>query len=152
MLGYLTTLPSFIHELVRAAVNSLGNRVPPHGKELWGTKLRFFRITVQRHSDVAYGADSVYAAFSVSPPAKSVAEEYGIGIGAKQHQPPANPNPKFQFQFQFQFQLGQESIPRDGVTAHQPDSSEAEPKAEERLHRERPDVLHVAHDRALSSP
>ena len=150
MLGYLTTLPSFIHELVRAAVNSLGNRVPPHGKELWGTKLRFFRITVQRHSDVAYGADSVYAAFSVSPPAKSVAEEYGIGIGAKQHQPPANPNPKFQFQFQFQ--LGQESIPRDGVTAHQPDSSEAEPKAEERLHRERPDVLHVAHDRALSSP
>ena len=150
MLGYLTTLPSFIHELVRAAVNSLGNRVPPHSKELWGTKLRFFRITVQRHSDVAYGADSVYAAFSVSPPAKSVAEEYGIGIGAKQHQPPANPNPKFQFQFQFQ--LGQESIPRDGVTAHQPDSSEAEPKAEERLHRERPDVLHVAHDRALSSP
>ena len=103
MLGYLTTLPSFIHELVRAAVNSLGNRVPPQGKELWGTKLRFFRITVQRHSDVAYGADSVYAAFSVSPPAKSVAEEYGIGIGAKQHQPPANPNPKFQFQFQFQF-------------------------------------------------
>ena len=152
MLGYLTTLPSFIHELVRAAVNSLGNRVPPHGKKLWGTKLRFFRITVQRHSDVAYGADSLYAAFSVSPPAKSVAEEYGIGIGAKQHQPPANPNPKFQFQFQFQFQLGQESIPRDGVTAHQPDSSEAEPKAEERLHRERPDVLHVAHDRALSSP
>ena len=150
MLGYLTTLPSFIHELVRAAVNSLGNRVPPHGKELWGTKLRFFRITIQRHSDVAYGADSVYAAFSVSPPAKSVAEEYGIGIGAKQHQPPANPNPKFQFQFQFL--LGQESIPRDGVTAHQPDSSEAEPKAEERLHRERPDVLHVAHDRALSSP
>ena len=150
MLGYLTTLPSFIHELVRAAVNSLGNRVPPHGKELWGTKLRFFRITVQRHSDVAYGADSVYAAFSVSPPAKSVAEEYGIGIGAKQHQPPANPNPKFQFQFQFL--LGQESIPRDGVTAHQPDSSEAEPKAEERLHRERPDVLHVAHNRALSLP
>ena len=152
MLGYLTTLPSFIHELVRAAVNSLGNRVPPHGKELWGTKLRFFRIAVQRHSDVAYGADSVYAAFSVSPPAKSVAEEYGIGIGAKQHQPPANPNPKFQFQFQFQFQLGQESIPRDGVTAHQPDSSEAEPKAEERLHRERPGVLHVANDRALSLP
>ena len=152
MLGYLTTLPSFIHELVRAAVNSLGNRVPPQGKELWGTKLRFFRITVQRHSDVAYGADSVYAAFSVSPPAKSVAEEYGIGIGAKQHQPPANPNPKFQFQFQFQFQLGQGSIPRDGVTAHQPDSSEAEPKAEERLHRERPDVLHVANDRALSLP
>ena len=150
MLGYLTTLPSCIHELVRAAVNSLGNRVPPHGKELWGTKLRFFRITVQRHSDVAYGADSVYAAFSVSPPAKSVAEEYGIGIGAKQHQPPANPNPKFQFQFQFQ--LGQESIPRDGVTAHQPDSSEAEPKAEERLHRERPDVLHMAKDRALSLP
>ena len=70
MLGYLTTLPSFIHELVRAAVNSLGNRVPPQGKELWGTKLRFFRIAVQRHSDVAYGADSVYAAFSVSPPAK----------------------------------------------------------------------------------
>ena len=149
MLGYLTTLPSFIHELVRAAVNSLGNRVSPHGKELWGTKLRFFRITVQRHSDVAYGADSVYAAFSVSPPAKSVAEEYGIGIGAKQHQPPANPNPKFQFQFQFQ--LGQESIPRDGVTAHQPDSSEAEPKAE-RLHRERPDVRHVANDRALTLP
>ena len=150
MLGYLTTLPSFIHELVRAAVNSLGNRVPPHGKELWGTKLRFFRIAVQRHSDVAYGADSVYAAFSVSPPGKSVAEEYGIGIGAKQHQPPANPNPKFQFQFQFQ--LGQESIPRDGVTAHQPDSSEAEPKAEERLHRERPDVLHVENDRALTLP
>ena len=148
MLGYLTTLPSFIHELVRAAVNSLGNRVPPHGKELWGTKLRFFRIAVQRHSDVAYGADSVYAAFSVSPPAKSVAEEYGIGIGAKQHQPPANPNPKFQFQFQFQ--LGQESIPRDGVTAHQPDSSEAEPKAEET--RERPGVLNVANDRALSLP
>ena len=79
-------------------MNSLGTRVPPHGKEPWGTKLRFIRITIQRHSDVVYGADSVYAAFSVSPPAKSVAEEYSIG--AKQHQPPANPNPKFQFQFQ----------------------------------------------------
>ena len=72
------------HSTVRDAVKGFGTRVPDHGKVLWDTGLRIFRISKRNHAEIAYGENSVYVAFSVERPAKPVAEEYGIG--AKQQQ------------------------------------------------------------------
>ena len=74
------------HSTVRDAVKGFGTRVPDHGKVLWDTGLRIFRISKRNHAEIAYGENSVYVAFSVERPAKPVAEEYGIGAKQQQQQ------------------------------------------------------------------
>ena len=66
-------------DAVRAAVFALPRRTPDHGTQLWGSSLRLYRISTQKHGDESCGTNATYVAFGKARPGESVAQCYRIG-------------------------------------------------------------------------